>query len=148
MIIDVGIDPDIKGHGFAQAIDKKMVACKRMKMMQIHAFILANTAAERITFHIEHVHKKKAIFRKRGVYGAKQGKEVARCVGLNQQSCVDLIEMIESLNMPNVVIKLHGISSNWKNAYYGNRKMLQVWNWTKITNPDTRSAAYFLTNCL
>lgn len=150
--IHIGIDPDSgdKGHGFAAAEDRRLISLCRMPTIEIYKMIERNPDM-RFTFHIEDVLKSNSIFAKKGVKNQKAGKEVARSVGMMQQSLTELLRALESLKHPYIEFKFYRISSQWKESDRGRYMMKNVWGYDKVknNNEETRSAAYFLSQgCL
>ena len=143
MHIDIGIDPDSNSHGCAIAINKKLTTLVNMTLVEVMQFIV-NHKDHKITFHIEDVTKQNSIFKKDGVKSAKADKEVARSVGMMQQSFKELVRVIEHVR-PDATIKLYPLSKRWKKSAEGKPRLEQVWGYTGKSNEDTRSAAYFLT---
>lgn len=150
MRFDFGIDPDSSAHGVAMALDKRLMELKCMTLYEIMQMINSIPEGAEIHFHIEDVSKMKAVFkdktaalRRTGGNEAKKTGEVARKIGMMQQSQEELVRFLKSMNRP-INIRLYPISSAWKESKSGAVYMERVWGYKGRSNEDTRSAAYFL----
>ena len=136
MKLIIGIDPDSKAHGVAVYDDKELIDLRNMTLMQIIDY---TTWCGDITIHIEDVNAMSAVFaqRTKARGNASVHMKMANSVGKSQQSQIELERFFEHKGIK--VVK-HKISKMWKK----DRKQFEiVTGWTKQSNEDTRSAAYF-----
>ena len=136
MKLTIGIDPDSKAHGVAVYDDKELIDLRNMTLMQIIDYA---TWCGDITVHIEDVNAMSAVFaqRTKARGNASVHMKMANSVGKCQQSQIELERFFEHKGIK--VVK-HKISKMWKK----DRKQFEmVTGWTKQSNEDTRSAAYF-----
>tara|TARA_R110000851_G_scaffold5947_2_gene24141 strand:- start:129 stop:557 length:429 start_codon:yes stop_codon:yes gene_type:complete len=136
MKLIIGIDPDSKAHGVAVYDDKELIDLRNMTLMQIIDY---TTWCGDITIHIEDVNAMSAVFaqRTKARGNASVHMKMANSVGKCQQSQIELERFFEHKGIK--VVK-HKISKMWKK----DRKQFEiVTGWTKQSNEDTRSAAYF-----
>jgi len=136
MKLIIGIDPDSKAHGVAVYDDKELIDLRNMTLMQIIDY---TTWCGDITVHIEDVNAMSAVFaqRTKARGNASVHMKMANSVGKCQQSQIELERFFEHKGIK--VVK-HKISKMWKK----DRKQFEmVTGWTKQSNEDTRSAAYF-----
>ena len=136
MKLIIGIDPDSKAHGVAVYDGKELIDLRNMTLMQIIDY---TTWCGDITVHIEDVNAMSAVFaqRTKARGNASVHMKMANSVGKCQQSQIELERFFEHKGIK--VVK-HKISKMWKK----DRKQFEiVTGWTKQSNEDTRSAAYF-----
>ena len=144
--ITIGIDPDGEKHGIAWTFGDKELHYSTMTLFDFYRFLIAHIDYK-VVIHYENVLANTSIFERKGAKTPKAAKEVARCVGLNQQSLVELLRMIPEVNHPDITLHGYKISSKWKDSAEGKYWMAIHWKTpkTKRSNEEERSAAYFLT---
>ena len=137
-MVIVGVDPDSEKHGVAIYLDGKLYAIQSLELMQIYRDVVNVFRSDGILFSIEDVCANNFIYSRNKKKNEKVNQAIARSVGKNQQSQVELMRMLDSLD---VKYKLHKPQKgNWAE----NKKQFEkVTGWTKRSNKDTRSAAYF-----
>jgi hypothetical protein len=131
----IGIDPDANKHGVA-VYNNELI---RLAMMSRKEIIQEFKYCHDVVFSIENVLLTNAIFPKhlKGVSADKVKMNIALKVGKNQQALQELIADLEHHNLSYILQKP---SSEWKK----NKPLFEkVTSWTKKSNEDTRSAAYF-----
>lgn len=135
----IGIDPDSNKHGVAICVDGKLTELKSWQLMDLMTY-LEMLPPECVTVHMENVCANNAVFSSSANrHTSKALVARSRKLGMVQQAQKELERVFEWLEIP--VVK-HKISSAWKNAA-GKNQFEQVTGWTKRSNEDTRSAAYF-----
>ena len=137
--IVVGVDPDSKAHGVAVYRSGVLSELTSMALMDVMAFISSEESVRTsIVFSIEDVMHNKFIYGRNQRSNRKVQDKIAISVGRCQQSQVELVRLLETLN---IKYELHRPTiNNWAN----NKSMFEkATGWTKRSNEDTRSAAYF-----
>ena len=133
----IGIDPDSKAHGVAVYENGKLVILRSLELFELYELIVQECGHDVDLVSIENVCGNNAIFRNaknKTLQGA-----LGRSIGKVQQSQLEVERMLKYLGID---YKLHKISSAWKEGA-GKTQFERVTGWTKRSNPDTRSAAYF-----
>lgn len=130
----IGIDPDSEAHGVAVYEDGKLVWLGNVSLMGIinDPFFMDGH------FSIEDVCHSSAVFKERVFRSsAAASRRMSNNVGKCQQSQVELIKALE---WHQISYELHKPASTWKK----NKALFEkVTGWTKRSNADNRSAAYF-----
>ena len=137
--IVVGVDPDSKAHGVAVYRSGVLSELTSMDLMDVMTFISSEESGRTsIVFSIEDVMRNKFIYGRNQRSNRKVQDKIAISVGRCQQSQVELVRLLETLN---IKYELHRPTiNNWAN----NKSMFEkATGWTKRSNEDTRSAAYF-----
>lgn len=140
--IIIGIDPDSKAHGIAIYYDGKLGYLKSMTLFELYDHIEQDIQhfgdAE---IHIEDVC---AISNSCFHWKPRDSKYVkakkSEHIGLCKQAQIELERMAKVIDVK--VVK-HKISKQWKDAKSGKKMFQRITGWTKQSNEDTRSAAYF-----
>ena len=142
-MIVIGIDPDAKKHGFAEYHDGKLIDIKSMQLTDILGWINEERPDQEILFSIEDVCSRNSVNADR-LKGIKQGnagaigRKMALGLGWCQQSQVELMRVLDYFSIRYVLHKPQ--RGNWaKNK----AQFEKVTGWTKRSNEDTRSAAFF-----
>lgn len=136
-MIIVGIDPDSKAHGVAVYDNGILRDLCSMTTMQFISYIRGYSYLG-IEVHIEDVNGKKAVWHNKKGSQAAYGMTCQR-VGMCKQAQKEIERVCEWYNIK--VVK-HKISKMWKDAN-GKKQFKMVTGWTRRSNEDTRSAAYF-----
>lgn len=149
-MIIIGIDPDSSKHGVAMYEDEKLIALEGLSLMGVMGLLNGlydkyGDLKDVLEVHIEDVCANNAIFIKRQAFKSQKEyegalKARARKVGMVQHSQIELERMFIRFG---IIAEKHKISSNWKDAKSGKKQFEMVTGWTKRSNEDTRSAAYF-----
>lgn len=141
MNIVIGIDPDSEKHGVATYVNGKLKTLETATLMCLISKVEAVKATKEITslrFAIEDVCSNNFIYTRNIKTNPKIQSTVARSVGACQQSQRELMRMLDVFEVPYILYKPTG--SNWaKNK----TRFENVTGWSKRSNEDTRSAAYF-----
>lgn len=135
--ITVGIDPDGDKHGVAIYINGKLKQLAMLSTVQIVHEIILPYKEHDLLFAIENVNTTNKIFDKHLTDNKKVNMEVARKVGRNQQS---QLELESWLDFYDVKYKRYKPSSEWKKT---EKLFKRITGWTGRSNEDKRSAAYF-----
>ena len=135
--IIIGIDPDSNKHGVAIYQGKELIDLRSLRLVDFFSLDCEFKITET---HIENVCGNNATFSKSFVKNERAGTTVSRSLGMCQQAQIELERVFELLCIK--VIK-HKISSNWKASGPGKRILENHFGWSKQSNEDTRSAAYF-----
>ena len=129
-MIVIGIDPSSqdKGHGVAIYIDGEL---KELSMMLTADIVLTlfEKYGKDAVYSIENVCANNATWSGRG--------ENQRHIGKMQQSMIELVRWLDRFDINYV---LHKVSKKWKEDEPVFKK---ITGWSKQSNKDTRSAAYF-----
>ena len=131
----VGIDPDSKKHGVAIYIDGEL---KLLASQSLHECLSTMDSYPQAQWIIEEVTKNNFVYARNNQKNKALQAQVGRSIGKCQQSMIELVRMLE-------VNKIHyrlvpPTRHNWaKNK----EKFERITGWTKRSNEDTRSAAYF-----
>jgi hypothetical protein len=138
--IVVGIDPDADKHGVAVYIDGTLTELAMLYGLDIaKKFDKVNPmGSANIIFHIEDVMANQFVYARNAKQNKSAQSKVAMHIGRCQQAQVELMRLLEAYELP---YKLHKPQKgNWA-------KMRMVFEkntgWTKQSNEDTRSAAFF-----
>lgn len=137
MSVVIGIDPDSKAHGFALYEDGELVDISQEPLVEIFNAIGRLEQFRKALWVIEDVNANKFIYARNTKSGAV-GQNIAQKVGMCKQAQIELVRVLESFGVDYKLVKPQG--GNWaKNKAQFER----VTGWTKRSNEDTRSAAYF-----
>ena len=138
-MITIGIDPDSSAHGVAIFDDDQLISLESLPLMELLEEIkTAHLTQEGCIVAIEDVMRNQFIYQRNSQASKASQSKVAMHVGRCQQSQVELVRALE----------YHGIAlqlfkpdkSNWaKNK----AQFEKVTKWTRRSNVDTRSAAFF-----
>lgn len=131
----LGIDPDVKAHGVALYKDGDLIELHNLTLVELleRDFLNADFVA------IENVKANNAIFERKGHKMMGYEKQArSRSLGALQHSQTELERFLE---WRDIKYKLYRISKKWKHK--DKKEFERVTGWTKRSNEDTRSAAYF-----
>jgi hypothetical protein len=136
--IVIGIDPDSIKHGFAEYDNGVLIDLDEKQLADLIYRLCATHQDHDLLVSIEDVMANDYIYTR----NQKQSKRVQTKVGVSlgrcQQSQVELMRMLEYYGIPYVLHKPQ--AGNWadKRALFE-----RITGWTKRSNKDTRSAAFF-----
>ena len=131
----VGIDPDTERHGVATYLDGKLHSLMKLNTIElIEKFRFYNDAV----FSIENTLVNKFIYNRNKTRNAKVDQKIMLNVGRCQQAQIELMRQLEYYGMPYVLNAPQ--KGNWAN---NEDQFKKVTGWSKRSNKDTRSAAYF-----
>jgi hypothetical protein len=138
--IIIGIDPDSSKHGVAIYEDGVLVRLENWQLLDLYIYLNHVDRINNTEIHIENVCGNNATFSKSFVKNKRAESAVSRSLGKCQQSQIELERVFERLGIK--VIR-HKISKQWKASETGKRILKDRLGWSKSSNEDTRSAAYF-----
>lgn len=135
----IGIDPDSTSHGVAIYRDGKLAELKTLDLLGVWSLISMEEDGDTLPlFSIENVMGNKFIYARNNHGNKSVQSQIAMRVGRCQQAQVELMRMLDHLNAPYILHK--PTKGNWaKNK----AQFEKATGWTKRSNEDTRSAAYF-----
>lgn len=134
-MIVIGVDPDSKKHGIAIYKDGKLVELNEWGIVEL--IENSHTLRGNVLFSIEDVASQNFVYA-RNVNSKAVQSNIAMKVGRCQQSQIEFQRMLDHLGFKYVLHKPQ--KGNWaKNKANFER----ITGWTKRSNEDTRSAAYF-----
>ena len=135
----IGIDPDSSKHGVAVYREGKLVYLSTMPLMNLLA--VADREESDVTgclFSIEDVMANQFVYARNQHSSKAAQSKIAMHIGRCQQAQVELMRGLDYLQID---YELHKPT---KNNWAKNKPMFEkVTGWTKRSNEDTRSAAYF-----
>lgn len=137
--ICIGVDPDSEEHGIAIYKNQKLIALHKWSTIDILKYLDGLIDAPcTVMFSIENVMANQFVYaRNRNGSTANQSK-IAMHIGRCQQSQVELMRWLDHRN---VLYMLHKPQKgNWAD---NKAQFEKVTGWTKQSNADARSAAYF-----
>jgi hypothetical protein len=138
-MIVVGIDPDSDRMGLAVYVDKQLCICTTATIPELITEYLPQLREKGdVLFSIENVLAQNFVYARnekktRGSHGA-----VCNSIGRCQQNQKELIRWLEHYDLP--CVQYTPTQGNWAN----NANLFErVTGWTKRSNSESRSAAYF-----
>ena len=133
----VGIDPDSKAHGVAIWRDGMLSELQMLTTIQVYHYLKLSRAND-LLVSIENVLKQNFVYTRNAKASKAAHAKVALSVGRCQQAQQELMNWLDHLGVKYVLHPPQ--AANWaKNRAY----FAKVTGWTKQSNEDTRSAAYF-----
>ncbi len=134
-MIVCGVDPDSNEHGVAIYDDGKLIELATMANPSLVTLV---RQYDKVLLSIENVKANKAVYRQHSSSNARAQGEIGRCLGLVQQSQIELEKWLFLYGIDFVLHKPQ--KGNWaKNK----EQFEKVTGWTGRSNADTRSAAFF-----
>ena len=151
----IGVDPDSDKSGFAVARDKELISLHNLRIEEVEGFLSTFDVSNTIV-HVEDVTKRTSAFTAIKATGIKLPKlpnakvyitksqllralKIAQDVGRNKAAESNVVRLIKELGF---TVVLEEPSKKWKEGSEVN-EFKKVTKWSKQSNPDTRSAAYF-----
>ena len=147
----IGIDPDSGKHGVALYENETLVSLNSFTLLQLRDFLLAFFGDDFSSLQI-HIEDNASI---NAAYTAEKAKlsptlnakkqlkarlKMAKEIGMCIQSQTELERMFEELKID--VVKRQQ-SKRWKSTGIETEQFKRATGWTKRSNEDTRSAAWF-----
>jgi hypothetical protein len=134
-MIVIGVDPDSNKHGIAIYKDGKLIELNEWGIVEL--IESAHMLREEVLFSIEDVASQSFVYA-RNVNSKAVQSNIAMKVGRCQQAQIEFQRMLDHLGFKYVLHKPQ--KGNWakKKAIFE-----RTTGWTKRSNEDTRSAAYF-----
>lgn len=140
---DIGCDPDAQGNGIAVYKNGKLIILKNMSAAAFALFLfeLTSNPENQVTLHIEDVLENSAVFKGRFKPGEKLESKLMKAQNLGMCKQAQR-EIEEAAKLMKIRIFRYQISKRWKTQ---NEKSIfeRATGWTKNSNEDTRSAAFF-----
>ena len=141
MKIDIGVDPDSNAHGVAVYQDAQLSQVLCLPTIKIIGLRQPMPESNHVTWHIEDVMKRDIVFGQKLTPNAMVNMKIAHGIGRCSQSQLELENLLKYF-FPNDHIIHYGISDKWKDKD-GKKEFKTLTGWTKRSNEDSRSAAYF-----
>ena len=140
-MIIIGIDPDSNKSGYAQYLNGEIKGLHPLSLVGIHEmFRFIDSSGENAELHIEDVNgisSNAFSYNKKDPIPVKLKK--AEHVGKCKQAQIEIERIAEHFN---IKIVRHAVSKQWKDQA-GKKEFERVTGWTRRSNEDTRSAAFF-----
>jgi len=133
----LGIDPKNKGMPTAVYGDGVLCDLKIWSLGDFFEMVRANWSRPDLIV-IEDVQANKAIYTRNDVGGRKVAQQIAQRVGMNKQMQTVVMDIAEHYGVPVIAVK--PTAANWADD---KARFEAATGWTKQSNRDTRSAAYF-----
>lgn len=137
----IGVDPDADKHGIALYRNGELTDLKMLNLMGFIDLIDEFSNFD-ITVSIEDNNAVSAAYKARDKKGGnghiklKMAQDIGKC----KQAQIEIERACEKLGVKVVKYKQ---SKFWKSADTGKKQFERITGWTKRSNEDTRSAAYF-----
>lgn len=131
----IGIDPDSAKHGVAVYVDSKLVDLCALTLFECMQLMDKYPGS---LWVVEEVTKNNFVYARNDQKNKALQAQVGRSIGKCQQSMVELVRMLEIKGIEIVLIP--PTKNNWAKD---KEKFERLTGWTKRSNVDTRSAAYF-----
>ena len=136
-MITVGIDPDSSAHGVAVYEGKKLMQLYKLPLLEIMDLLNLHDK-DNLKVSIENVCANNFVYARNAQANKNAHAKVALSIGRCQQSQTELMRLLDKLDIPYVLHKPQ--KGNWAK----DKTMFErVTGWSKKSNEDTRSAAYF-----
>lgn len=134
-MIVVGVDPDSDKHGVAVYKDGELI---ELTCMDNPELVTRLKQYDGVIVSIENVKANKAVYRQHSSNRVRAQGEIGRCLGLVQQSQIELEKWLYLYGIAFVLHKPQ--KGNWaKNK----EQFEKATGWKGRSNADTRSAAFF-----
>lgn len=133
----IGIDPDAQKYGIAVYFNGKLCELAKKNTVEFVNFI-QSIRYQDLTFVIEDVATNKFIYARNNKLGPAQVNKIAQAVGMCKHAQAVAEQFIEANGF--TLVRIPPTKGNWAK----DRKQFEmVTGWTKNSNEDTRSAAFF-----
>jgi hypothetical protein len=131
----IGVDPDTEKHGIATYTDEKLESLQNLNTIEIvEKFRFLNDAV----FSIENTLANNFIYGRNRTKNNLVNQKIMLNVGRCQQSQIELMRWLDYYGMPYILNA--PAKGNWAN---NEEQFKRITGWSKRSNKDTRSAAYF-----
>lgn len=131
----IGVDPDTEKHGIATYTDDKLENLQNLNTIEIvEKFRFLNDAV----FSIENTLANNFIYGRNRTKNNLVNQKIMLNVGRCQQSQIELMRWLDYYGMPYILNA--PTKGNWAD---NEEQFKRVTGWSKRSNKDTRSAAYF-----
>lgn len=136
--IVIGVDPDSDKHGVAIYKKGQLHDIDNCRLTDFIEFLPEMMATDNVVFVIEDVCSKNAVYKQRLTGKAAIDRSMGRSLGLVQQSQKELMRLLDWYEIEYYLLKPQ--KGNWaKNK----KEFERMTGWTKRSNEDNRSAAFF-----
>lgn len=129
----IGVDPDAERHGVAVFHNGELVSLHMMQSIELADMARRSSAI----VSIENVMANKFVYGRNTQSSKAAQSKISMQIGRCQQSQIELQRMLDHLSVPYQLVKPGG---NWAKD---KARFEAATGWTKKSNEDTRSAAYF-----
>lgn len=137
-LLVVGVDPDSERHGIAIYHNGQLVELNQWPLLDVFKWTLEQLKAHDLQFSIENVCENNFVYARNQKPTRAEMSRVGIAIGRCQQSQVELMRVLDAYSVPYALHKPQ--RGNWSK----NRAQFEkVTGWTKRSNADTRSAAFF-----
>jgi hypothetical protein len=134
----IGIDPDSEAHGVAIYRHGALEQLERFTLPQIMDYITTTPRRAVYYFGIENIMTNKFLYSRNDRGGRSVLSKIAMDVGRNKQAMLELVRMLDYYQTPYMLYP--PTARKWaKNP----KLFVECTGWSKRSNVDTRSAAYF-----
>lgn len=137
MSLIFGVDPKSQGMPLARYGNGTLIDIKIWGLVDFFE-LFRNESSRPDLMVIEDVQANKAIYARNDVGGRKVAQQIAQRVGMNKQMQTVAMDIAEHYGVP--VIAVNPTAENWADD---KARFEAATGWTKQSNRDTRSAAYF-----
>lgn len=137
-LIVVGIDPDSDAHGMAVYRGGILDDLRNASLVDIKKWLDEQPDLSKVLFSIENVLAQNFVYARNAKHSKAAHAKVALSVGRCQQAQTELMRELEDRQ---VRYELHSPTS--KNWHDNVDRFKQATGWTKRSNDETRSAAFF-----
>lgn len=133
----IGIDPDADKHGVAIYKNGTLVDLRMMQATEIIGYVLP-LGGNSVIFSIEDVMANQFVYSRNQKQSKAAQSKVAMLIGRCQQAQIELMRWLDHHQIPYQLHKPQ--KGNWSD-----KRMIfeNATGWTKQSNADTRSAAFF-----
>ena len=137
-MIIFGVDPDSKKHGAAVYIDGRLESLNRVPLIDLVTTIIDAEKVGEVVVSIEDACANNFVYSRNEQSNKYAHAKVAMSIGRCQQAQTELMRMLDHYKIRYVLHKPQ--KGNWAN---NKAQFEKITGWTKQSNEDTRSAAYF-----
>ena len=131
----IGVDPDTEKHGIATYTDEKLESLHNLNTIEtVEKFRFLNDAV----FSIENTLANNFIYGRNRTKNNLVNQKIMLNVGRCQQSQIELMRWLDYYGMPYILNA--PAKGNWAD---NEEQFKRITGWSKRSNKDTRSAAYF-----
>lgn len=139
MNVVIGVDPDSKAHGIAEYRDGTLIHLHMVTTVDLVLYLAdLKRHASGLLCVIEDVKSQNFIYARNASKNKNVHAAVARKLGQNQQAQIELMGWLDHYGIKYKLVK--PTRSNWAKD---KSRFERLTGWTKRSNEDTRSAAYF-----
>lgn len=139
-MIVIGIDPDSTAHGVAVYRDGKLASLHNLTLMELQDLVLDMIESGDVAAAIEDVASQEFVYSRNQHQSKAAQSTIAMRTGRCAQAGVEAVRMLEHHGVK--VAKYLPQKDNWADTKL-KAKFERYTGWSKSSNKDTRSAAYF-----